>query len=279
MRITSMTLLATLAATVAWGCSPGRATGGVGGGTGGPPAQVTDYSRPGPYPTRTVNLTGPGGQYTMFRPTTLGANGFKHPPATWGNGIITTPSWYPELLGSIASYGYVVIASNSSTVTAGLLTQGLDWLIQQNNAPGEFQGKLDVTKAVSIGYSLGGGAAVTAGSHPAVVTTVSFHGLQGSAERLHGPLLLFTSTGDTFVSAAGFVTPTYNRSTVQTFYATLQGYDHLYPIGSAGLERAPAIAWLELWVHNAEGARNYFYGDNCVLCRSPWLNPQRKNWR
>ena len=227
----------------------------------------------------TVNNTGPSGQYTMIRPTMLGQNGVRHPPATWGNGITTTPALYPGLLNAIASQGFVVIASNSPNVTGALMTAGLDWLIAQNGAAGELQGKLAPTCAVSIGYSLGGGAAVTAGSHRNVVTTVSFHGLQGPAEMLHGPLLLFTSTGDTFVSAAGYVTPTYNRSTVQTFYATLTGGSHLTPLGDAADERAPAIAWLRLWVYGDQAARRYFDGTDCILCKAPWTNPLKKNWR
>jgi hypothetical protein len=253
--------------------------GGVSGGCGQTLPPISDYGARGPFATTTVNNTGPNGAYTMFRPTTLGENGFLHPPTTWGNGITTTPATYPELLGTIASHGFVIIASNSTNVTGTLMTQGLDWLIQQNSASGDFQGKLATSCAVSIGYSLGGGAAVDTGKHPSVVTTVSFHGLQGTAEQLHGPLLLFTSTGDTFVSAAQFVTPTYNRSTVQTFYATLTGGSHLTPIGNAGDERAPAVAWLRLWVYGDQEARKYFYGDSCICCVSPFTNPQRKNWQ
>lgn len=250
--------------------------GGLGGGALPP---VSDYGAPGPFATTTVENTGPDGNYTVYRPAALGNNGFRHPIATWGNGIITDPSFYPELLGTIASHGFVIVASNSSTVYAELLTAGLDWLIAQNSAPGVYQGKLDPSRAVSIGYSLGGGAAVDAGSHPNVIATISFHGLQGAAERLRGPLLLFTGTSDWFVSADAFVTPTYERSRVQTFYATLTGAGHLYPLGDAGDERAPAIAWLRLWVYGDQGARAYFYGDNCRLCQSPWVTPQRKNWR
>lgn len=107
---------------------------------------------------------------------------------------------------------------------------------------------------------------------------MSFHGLQGPAEQLNGPLLLFTSTGDNFVSAQQFVTPTFNRSTVQTFYATLLGGSHLTPTGNAGPERAPAVAWLRLWVYGDEAARSFFEGDDCTLCTNPWTNPRSKNW-
>jgi len=240
---------------------------------------VADYGALGPFTPLTVNNTGPDGQYTMFRPQTLGENGFKHPPVTWGNGITTTPAQYPALLNTIASHGFVIIASNSATVNAQLMTSGLDWLIAQNTVSGDFQGKLAPTCAVSIGYSLGGGGAVDTGKHASVVTTVSFHGLQGTAELLHGPLLLFTGTADNFVSAAGYVTPTFNRSTVQTFYGTLTGANHLKPLGDAGEERAPAVAWLRLWVYADQEARKFFYGDDCTLCKAPWTSPQRKNWR
>jgi hypothetical protein len=249
------------------------------GGCGMTLPSVTDYGAYGPFMPITVNNTGPNGQYTLIRPETLGANGFKHPPTTWGNGITTTPALYPALLSTIASHGFVIIASNSTSVNTQLMTAGLDWLIAQNAASGDLQGKLATACAVSIGYSLGGGAAVDTGRHASVVTTVSFHGLQGTAELLHGPLLLLTGTADNFVSAAQYVTPTFNRSTVQTFYGTLTGADHLRPLGDAGDERAPAVAWLRLWAYGDQGARRFFYGDDCALCKAPWTNPQRKNWR
>jgi hypothetical protein len=120
------------------------------------------------------------------------------------------------------------------------------------------------------------------------------HGVTGTANLLHAPLLLITSETDTFVTPAGFVTPTYNLSTVQTFYATLSragdpgNLGHLIPVdGGLSLittpeanlaERGAVIAWLRLWAYNDEGAKRYFYGDDCVLCRAPWTNPQRKNW-
>jgi len=86
-------------------------------------------------------------------------------------------------------YTFKVIAANSDRVTPALMTAGLDWLIQQNGQPGEFQGKLDVTHAVSIGYSLGGGGAVTTGKHPAVVTTQHYQVFAVSPEaiRAAGP--------------------------------------------------------------------------------------------
>ena len=259
---------------------------------GGP---ISDYGAMGPFKTMTAGGSGPDGMYTMIRPTNVGENGFKHPIATWGNGITTTPSLYPVLLSTIASHGFVIIASDSTSVTPQMMTSGLDWLIKQNDAGGMFEGKLDVKRAVTIGYSLGGGGAVNAGNHPAVVATVSFHGLPGASGSLHGPLLLLTTPADGFVTKDNYVKPCYDSSTkVPTIMATLSvsGYTpsgnggtasnadfggHLYPLNDAGDERAPAIAWLRLWVYGDEGAKKYFYGADCTLCKSPWLDIQRKN--
>lgn len=253
------------------GCTPGL-----------PP--TTDYGERGPMEVMTVDNTGPGGQYTMFRPRTLGESGFKHPPVTWGNGVTTVPSFYVELLSTVASHGFVVIASNSSAIAAQQVRMGLEWLIEQNGS-GEFAGKLAVDCAGAIGYSMGGGAAVGAAAHPKVMATVSLHGLTGAAGALHGPLLLITSTNDGFVTKAQFVVPTYSASTkVPTIMATLNVpgatpdfVGHLIPLGDAGDERAPLVAWLRLFLYGDQGARDWFYGPDCTLCKTPWTDIQRKN--
>src|ERR1700745_2562449 len=94
-------------------------------------------------------------------------------------------------------------------------------MMAQTAAAGDYQGKLNTTCLVTIGYSLGGGASVSAGAHANVVATASMHGVTGSCNPLHGRLLLLTSETDTFVVPATFVTPTFTLSTVQTFYGTL----------------------------------------------------------
>jgi len=249
--------------------------------------EVTDYTilpPNGPFETTEEDNTGPGGAFTLFRPTNLDAVPL-HPIATWGNGIMTTPAAYVPLLSTFAASGFVVIASNSTGVNTSMMTQGLDWLIQQNSAGGEFQGKLATQCALSIGYSLGGGAAISTGAHASVVATIHMHGLSGSSGALHGPLLVMTSTDDTFVSSAGNAVPTYNACTQPAILATelpltpvLQNNGHLRPLNDAEEERAPALAWARLWMYGDSGAKKYFFGDGCLLCQSPWTGVQRKNY-
>jgi len=256
--------------------------------------QVTDYTLfddltkdppvfGNPFETTVEENTGPGGAFTLFRPTNLDESGSLHPIATWGNGMATTPTNYVPLLSAFAGHGFVVIASNSSTVNSSLLTQGLDWLIQQN-AAGPFQGKLATQCALSIGYSMGGGACIGAGAHASVVATVHMHGLSGASGALHGPLLVTTSTDDTFVTPAGNSQPTYNACTQPAIMATLQPTDvsplggHIRPVNTAGDERAPALAWARLWMYGDSEAKKYFFGADCILCLPPWINIQRKNY-
>jgi hypothetical protein len=255
-------------------------------------AAVADYGARGSFDVTRINNTGPDGQYTMFRPTDLGT-GFKHPPVTWGNGISTTPDAYVELLSTVASHGFVVIASNSTGVTPDMVRSGLDWLIAQNSTAGDLEGKLVVECASSIGYSLGGRAAVTAGAHPNVKAIVSMHGLQATSAPSTAPLLLMTSTDDTFVTKTSNVVPTYDNAlpTQPTIMATLDcpaagmptclsipGLDgHAIPLDNGHGDRAPLVAWLRYWIYGDQGARTWFYGSDCTLCKAPWVDIQRKN--
>jgi hypothetical protein len=295
------------------GGSAGSSTGGsagmagAGGGSGTDCSTlptVTDYSMPGPFgDAKMFTKVGPSGNYTLYRPdASLGKNGFIHPIATWGNGILTTPDQYNKTLSLIASHGFVIIGCNDTMAERPCLNAGMDWLVQQNTAEGPMKGKLDTSREVAIGYSWGGGAAIDVSDRPNIKATVSLHGMPprvtNAFDLMHSPLLLFTSTGDMFVTASAYVTPNYEKSKVQTFYATLKNdtAGHLYPVdlgasicigavlgatfGACGGdvdEHAPTIAWLRYWTCGDQGAKKYFFGSDCTLCgKSPWNAQQRK---
>ena len=63
-----------------------------------------------------------------FRPSTsLGKDGFKHPIASWGNGILTTPDMYQKLLLHLASHGFVIIGCNDTQPERPCLSTGIEW--------------------------------------------------------------------------------------------------------------------------------------------------------
>jgi len=286
--------------------APAGTAAGSGGKGSDPLPPVADYSQPGAFPdAKMFSNVGPDGNYTVFRPdSSLGKDGFKHALIGWANGIGTTPELYQETLTLVASHGFVIIGSNDTQAEEAAVSAGLDWLAEQNTVDGPFKDKLDVSSEGLIGYSWGGGAVIDASRRPNVKGTVCMHGMPpreaDSFDTMHAPLLLFTSTGDTFVTAEGYVTPNYNASKVQTFYATLDDptAGHMYGLDAHGLEgcsdigealgfgdcrgaeaeRGPVIAWLRLWLTDDQNARKFFYGDDCTLCSKPWTMPQRKMW-
>jgi dienelactone hydrolase len=163
------------------------------------------------------------------------------------------------------------------------MTAGLDWLIAQNNTAGSvFESRLEVERAASMGYSVGGTGAMDIGAHKAIVTVVSIHGHSAEAG-LHGTLLLLGGTNDVMRDGQSWLAPTYEASQVQTLFSLVEDANHGYPARvvdgvQAGVEAPAMIAWLRYWIYNDQNARDYFFGDDCVMCSSPWTKTQRKHW-
>jgi dienelactone hydrolase len=254
--------------------------------TGGitPLPPITDYSAAGPFATVVEANVGPNNAYTIFRPEPLGANGFIHAPMIYGHGIGGQVSGFSNFLRNVASHGFVIIGCNilnggpNSPANNTAMTTGLNWLLQQNATAGsKFQGKLAVKRASSMGYSVGGTAAVDIGGHEAIITVVSIHGHISTAT-LHGTLLQTSGTKDNV--GLPMQQQTFANSKVQTFLGTVTNADHGYiSQNNGGAERPAIVAWLRYWIYNDTGARNYFYGNDCVMCKAPWENPQRKLWQ
>jgi len=254
---------------------------------------IDDYSDFGPFEFTSETGTGPDGTYTIVRPKTLGVLGedrFFHAPIIFGPGIGGAPSSMMPLLERIASHGFVII---SKTLNGGpgnpennrRMIDGLDWLIAQNTTTGSmFEGKLAVDHAISMGYSVGGTAAVDIGGHDAIITVVSIHGHSAKPiEESSATFLLMGGTKDIMRDGQSWLAPTYEALEAQTFFSLVEGADHGY-IGRTlngvpgGVETPAMIAWIRYWAYNDKEAKQYFYGDDCIMSKSPWTNAQRKNW-
>lgn len=98
---------------------------------GGVLPPVTSVNVDGPFSTTIDTNTGPAGRGSVFRPTTLGANGLKHPVFIWGPGAGATPASYDFHLRRIASHGFVVY-SEVSTGNGSEMRAALDFMIAEN---------------------------------------------------------------------------------------------------------------------------------------------------
>jgi len=237
----------------------------------------------GPFATTSESNTGPDGKCVIYRPKTLGENGFLHAPIVFGPGIGQQATTHKDMLTSFASHGYVVVGTGvlngapNDPANKSQMLAALDWIVKQNTQPGTYQGKLAVKCAIAMGYSVGGTAAVEIGGHEAVATTVSIHGHVASSA-MHGPLL--QTSGDKDTVGRPMQQQTFDKSQVQTFFGTVSGADHGYIQQNAGgVERHAIIAWMRYWINGDTGAKKYVWGDTCVCCTSPWMDPKRKNWQ
>lgn len=254
--------------------------------TGGVPAlpPISDYSANGPFTVVEEKNVGPGSAYTIYRPEPLGANGFLHAPMIYGHGINGQVTSFANFLKNVASHGFVIIGCNvltggpNSAANNTAMTNGLNWILQQHTTAGsKYQGKLLVKRASSMGYSVGGTAAVDIGGHEAILTVVSIHGHISTAT-LRGTLLQTSGTRDNV--GLPMQQQTFTNSKVQTFLGTVTNADHGYiSQNNGGVQRPAIVAWLRYWIYNDAGGKNYFYGNDCVMCKAPWENPQRKNWQ
>ena len=105
-----------------------------------------------------------GNKYDLYYPTPLGAGGFKHPILTWGNGSLEKPSQVAYLLKHMASWGFVVIATEDPMTGPGQsILDAAKFLVSANSdSKSIFFGKLDVSRVGALGHSQGAGGAINA---------------------------------------------------------------------------------------------------------------------
>ncbi len=77
---------------------------------------------------------GSGNAYTLFYPTNLATDGIDNPIVTWGNGTGSTPNNYAATLSHLASWGFVVVASNSGQTGWGTeMWAGAQYMMSQDD--------------------------------------------------------------------------------------------------------------------------------------------------
>jgi hypothetical protein len=131
-------------------CSPNLPTGTI----------EKKYYATGPWAVTTRSDNG----YDFYYPTDLGANGFLHPIIPWGNGTGGTASNVAYFLNHLASWGFVIIATQDRyTHTGQTILDAANFLVQANANPQSiFFNKLKVDQIGAIGHSQGAGGAINA---------------------------------------------------------------------------------------------------------------------
>jgi len=244
---------------------------------------VSNFANSGPYST-TSRSEGPNCQ--IYRPSSLGQNGVRHPVILWGNGTGATPSTYGGLLSHWASHGFVVAAAQTSNAGSGQeMLACLSYLqTEAGRSSGTYVGKLNLGRVGTSGHSQGGGGSIMAGRDSRIFTTAPLQpyilGLghvTSSQSQQNGPMFLMSGSLDTLAGPTLNQQPIYNRINQPIFWGTLRGAGHFVPVGDAGGFRGPATAWFRYQLMGDANAKKQFVGTLCGLCTSTsWTNIQRK---
>ncbi len=256
----------------------------AGGSAGAPPAggctiapfPTADPTVTGPFSAMTENNVGADGTYTMFRPSDLTEGGLCHPLITWGNGHGTTPTLYARFLTHLASHGFVVIASNSSTVSMGdppPMIAGVDWVLAQNADPtSELYQTIDTTHIGATGHSEGAFATVSAAADARITVVAPIEGASAS-RNYHGPALLLCGGMDTTVGCDGAMSAFNAITSLPAMYASQLAATHTNWMvgGGPGAALNPFMiavtGWMRVHLMSDEALKPMFYGPDCTLCK------------
>jgi hypothetical protein len=105
-----------------------------------------------------------GDAYDAWYPTDLGANGFRHPIITWGDGTNSLPVQGAYLFKHLASWGFVIVAAeNKATGSGAQIVDAARYMAAQDTTVGSlFYGKLDTDHIGVLGHSQGADGAINA---------------------------------------------------------------------------------------------------------------------
>ncbi|HKP61737.1 MAG TPA: hypothetical protein VJV78_33635 [Polyangiales bacterium] len=267
-----------------------------------------DYTKRGPYMvTRMLNeamgtISGgtrasiPSGHnndpsaFTLYFPANPQA-GDRFPILTFGNGTFCSPTFYDELIGHVASFGYVVIAPNTSSTGSGEeMLKGVEWVLAQDMQTGSplFQ-KVNREQIGAFGHSQGGAGTCRAGADARVKTVVPLSGTTAPAN-IKGPAF-FVTTGGEAMSSSGIENAFNSAKGPAAYGVTMSGNHDEYtdaeddPMVSgltsedAKQSRAAVAAWFDWQLKNRSANKDLFVGDNCGFCKnSTWKTIKTKGF-
>jgi hypothetical protein len=227
-------------------------------------------------------------RFNIYRPKDLSQSGYCHPILVWANGHTDNPEpnppkcivdaatnkWcgtYPGLMNQLASHGFVVIASLSTTTSKGdpLPTiVGLNWLLgQAEDSTSPYYHHLDTAHIGALGHSEGGMSTCMAAADPRITAIATVSGTS-AISGLHGPALFFCGEKDTVAKCAGIKT---NYDTVKdqpAMFIDNLSADHGSWTGEGprGPDFTGLTAWFRAHLMGDTANRKMFYGASCTFC-------------
>jgi dienelactone hydrolase len=235
-------------------------------------ASIEDhYAEKGSFLTSTDKIQG----YRIVYPKNMTGN---HPIIAWGNGTAAPTLIYQPIFNHLASWGFVVVASNSGMAQSGReMIEGIDYLIEQNNnTSSKFYGMLDVQHIGTTGHSQGGGGAINSATDPRVTCTAPIAPSPGRIGQVNGPVFLIAGETDIIVSPLMIYLNSYVFSTKPTILGVASGMGHFGFLGDMGNARGYLTAWFMHHLQGDDYAAQAFIGE-CEICDNDKWQVRTKN--
>ncbi|WP_058302967.1 poly(ethylene terephthalate) hydrolase family protein [Gorillibacterium timonense] len=244
------------------------------------------YAEQGSYPVQVEEVKSTIGEalYRIYYPAFQGDE--SYPVISWGNGTGATPDRYDELLTHLASWGFIVIDSYSTTTGTGKeISDAIDYLINENQlANSLFYQKIQTEQIGVAGHSQGSTGVINAhtnfasGSLIKTVVSIALPALKYAdpedvydTSRITAPFLIMGGTRDFLISPVStnkLALHTTNAST-PVMMGMAKGAAHTAIEGNGGNHRGYLTAWMRYWLLDDQEAMKAFHGDASEMMQNP----------
>lgn len=249
-------------------------------------SSFSQYDRQGPYAVQVISRTGPGSNFSVYKPRTLSSDE-TYPVITWGNGTGATPVTYNGLLEHLASWGYVVVASRNTNVGSGdEMVEGIDYILSENSRSGsEYYQRIDTDAIGATGHSQGGAGTINTAIQDSRVTGIAplapatfsapfFY----STRNVQCPMFIMVGSNDNLASPSSVYRVSYSSATTTAIYGELRGEDHFSLTGDAGPFKKYITAWFEAVLKKDGDAEDLFFASGAPLFNdNSWSRVESSN--
>ena len=225
----------------------------------GPDPTAASLAADGPFAVSTQTI-GSGGGFaggTVYSPNTAG----KYAVVAFCPGFTNTQSAVQPLGRRLATHGFVVVTMNTNSTLDYPASRATQIIAALNRVTalttGPVAGKMDTTRRVASGYSMGGGGAlIAAKNNPSLKAAVSFAPWSDdknfSSDTV--PAAMIAGSSDTTAPPASHATTFYDSipSSTKKLLAIISGATHSFPTASTPNQPGSMyqISWVKRFADN-----------------------------
>jgi len=213
---------------------------------------LDDLKKDGPYAVSSQTIPGSGfGKGTIYSPNAAG----KYALVAVVPGFVSAESSMTEISKRLATHGFVVVTIGTKTLLDFPSSRASQLLAALKAASavttGPVAGKIDVTRQVVSGWSMGGGGTLeAAASTPGLKAAVAYAPWNVSSTKYKAitvPSAIIGGTADTVASVSAHSQPFYNAipTTTRKLLGVIQGADHFFPNKAVDPASYTNIAWVK----------------------------------